>query len=112
MVRLFPLPPRVILPAGTRLEFNEVAVTTRLLPAVSRSVMVNGIGPVEVSSLTVRSGMWEMMGGSLMGRTVTVKLRAMILLLAPPSLAITVRVADPVASGTALKVSRPDDSGL
>ena len=48
-VRLEPLPPKTMLPLGTREGLDEEPITSRLEAAVSASPMVKEIGPVEVS---------------------------------------------------------------
>src|SRR6185436_2995633 len=71
--RFVPLPPRTMLPVGTRTVLLEVAVTVRFGPAVSMSPMVKGMGPVSVSSPTERLPREEIVGLSFTGVTVRVK---------------------------------------
>ena len=52
------------------------------------------------------------MGGWLTGLTVTVKVRETMLLLVPPSLTVTVMVAEPKASLAGVKVIEPVVLGL
>ena len=63
-------------------------------------------------SLIVRSVSVLSVGGWLTGLTVTVKVRDMTLLLAPPSLTVTVIVADPFAEATGVKAIEPVALGL
>src|SRR4051794_34558425 len=73
-VRLTPLPPSRMLLLRTRLVFEEVAVTVRLVAAVSTSPTVNGTAPVFESSSMVWLGRVEMVGRSLTEVTVRRKL--------------------------------------
>src|SRR5204863_3729515 len=65
IVRLAPLPPRVILPLGTKTVFEDVALTTRLPAAVSLSSTVKLIGPAEPLAGITWSAMVEIVGGVL-----------------------------------------------
>src|SRR5438552_764626 len=71
--RLVPLPPKTMLALGTNVRLVDVALRVRLPAAVSTSPIMNAMGPVEVSSLTVWLPMAEMVGGSLTAFTVTRK---------------------------------------
>src|SRR3954464_7606656 len=53
IVRLLSLPPKTKFALGTSVGLEELAVRTRLLRAVSGSLIVNAIGPVEVFTLVV-----------------------------------------------------------
>jgi hypothetical protein len=66
-VRFEPVPPpSEIFVRGIRVRLDDLTETTRFDPGVSRSVTVNPMGPVEVSSLTDRGAMVEIAGGALM----------------------------------------------
>src|SRR2546423_13206783 len=74
-VRLDPLPPKTMLLTGTRVGLDDEPLSARVLAADSASPMVKLIGPVEVSSAVVWSGMSEITGGELLaGVTVRTKL--------------------------------------
>ena len=111
-VRLAPEPPKVILAFGTRVGFEEVPDSVRLATGVSKSPTVNEMGPAALFSPVVWSAMPEIVGGSLMPVTVTVKVRLKVLLAACPSLTVTVRVADPLALVAGLNISVPVALGL
>ncbi len=57
--------------------------------------MANGMAAAAESTAMTRFAMLVMVGGSLTWLTVTVKERETTLLLAPPSLTVTVIVAEP-----------------
>src|SRR4051812_5468647 len=69
-VRLGPLPPKVMLLAGTRVGFDELALKVRFAGAVSGSPTVKLRGPVVPFTLIVWLGMLEIDGGSLTALTV------------------------------------------
>src|SRR5438046_1318202 len=58
-----PLPSKTIFASGTRPGLDEWPRTVKLPAAVSRSLMVNGIAGVGVSSSVAWSGTLEMAGG-------------------------------------------------
>src|ERR1051325_2775881 len=91
-VRLAPLPPNTMLWVGMSVGFDEPAVKVRLPAAVSTSPIVKLMAPVEVSSLIVRSVVWEMVGRSFTEVTVRTKVS---LAVEEPSLTVTVMVAEP-----------------
>ena len=63
-VRLEPLPPNTIFVPGTRLVFEELAVSTSDSTGTLTSPIVKLMGPVELLLLTVISGMGEMDGAT------------------------------------------------
>ena len=63
-------------------------------------------------SLRVRLPIASSVGGWLTGLTVTVKARLTMLLLAPPSLTVTVMVVEPKALAAGVKLSVPMAAGL
>src|SRR5437588_166769 len=92
-VRLEPLPPKTMLLTGTSVGLDDVALSTRLLAAVSASPMVKLSGPVDVSSAVVWSAMFDIVGGELLaGVTVS---RKVSLAVDEPSFTVTVIVAEP-----------------
>ena len=91
-VRDEPLPPRMMLPSGTSAGLDEVAVTTRLAAAVSRSPTVKAIAPVDVSSFVIRSAISAIVGPSFTAVTVS---RNGSLAVSAPSLTVSVMVAVP-----------------
>ncbi len=68
--RAAPEPPKPMLATGTRAVLEEDLVSVRLPAAVSTSPTVKGTAPVELSSLTVRLAMLEMVGASFTAATV------------------------------------------
>src|SRR5713101_9434384 len=96
-VRLGPLPPRAMPAAATSPVLEEVALSARLVAAVSASPMVKGMAAVGVFSLVVWSAMAEIVGRSFTGATVTVKLWLTVLFTLWPSFTVTVIVALPFA---------------
>ena len=90
-VRLGPLPPRAMPAVATSPVLEEVALSARLVAAVSASPMVKGIAAVGVFSLVVWSAMAEMIGRSFTGVTVTVKLRLTVLFALWPSFKASAR---------------------
>src|SRR4051795_13054776 len=64
-VRLAPLPPRLMLPRGTRAGLEELLLRIRLARPVSTSPIVKLNGPVELSTLMFWLAMLEIAGGSL-----------------------------------------------
>src|SRR5262245_39183422 len=56
-VLLLPLPPKVMLPAGTSAGLDDDALITRLFTGVSTSLTVKGITPVGVFTVVERSAM-------------------------------------------------------
>ena len=93
MVRLEPLPPNVIFPFGTRVVFEEVAVTVRDVSGVSTSPTVKGISPVAMSSFVDLSVILLMVGRSFKATTVKTKVSLAVLV---PSLTVTVMVLMPL----------------
>src|ERR1051325_1171021 len=85
IVRLEPLPPKVIFAFGTRAGLEELAVRIRLVAAVSTSPTVNGMGPIGAFTGVVWLAIGDMTGGSFTALTVTVKVRLIRLLLLWPS---------------------------
>ena len=74
--------------------------------------MVSGMGTVAESIAMIRLVRLEMVGGRLTGLTVTVKERETTLLLALPSLTVTVIVAEPEAEVTGVNRIEPVALGL
>ena len=91
-VRLAPLPLKTMFSLGTKVVFDEEAITVRLAAGVSASPTVKAIAGVGTSSLVVWSAMSEMVGGSFTALTVSTK---MSLAVSDPSLTATVIVAVP-----------------
>jgi len=92
-VRLVPLPPKTRLALGNKFVFDELPVTVRLAAGVSTSPTVTGRAPVAVSSAVVWSVTSLIVGGSFCAVTVRTKVS---LVVAVPSLTLTVMVADPL----------------
>src|SRR5687768_16208072 len=92
-----------MLAVGTSVVFDEPAERVRLAAAVSTSPMVKVRAAVGVSSLVARSAMSVIVGTSLTALTVKTKVS---LLLAVPSLTVTVMVAVPdrLAAGVTVMV--------
>ena len=112
MVRLAPLPPRTISAGSTSEALSDVADTVRLAAGVSVSPTVKAIAGVDVSMAITRPGMEEIVGATLTWLTVTVKVRETTLLLVPPSLTVTVMVAEPEAAATGVNLIEPLAPGL
>ena len=99
---------------GIRLGLPEEAVMVRVwfslaAPEVMpERLMVCWAAP----SLMARSASVPSVGTWLTGLTVTVKVREITLLLAPPSLTVTVIVAEPKAESTGVKLIEPVVLGL
>src|SRR6266853_1946674 len=92
-VMLEPLPPKKKL--ETRFVLEEIALRDRLVTGVSASPIVKASGPVEVSSSMTRSLSGVMVGSSLTGYTVRLKL---VLVINPlPSVTVRVMVTAPFA---------------
>src|SRR4051794_34992915 len=91
-VRLPPLPPKVILPLGTRVWFAEDPETVKAVSAVSISATVKLIGPTAVSCVVIWLAIFEIVGASFTGLTVR---RKLVLELEVPSFTLTVIVALP-----------------
>src|SRR5687767_15213900 len=91
-VRLAPLRPIKIRSSGTSARLSEFTLKVSCSGAVSGSLIVNGIGPVLVSSLIVWLGMSEIDGPSLTGFTTTVNVSLADI---DPSLTVTVINAVP-----------------
>src|ERR1043166_654969 len=106
-VRLVPATPKVMFEAGTSAGLEEVAEKTSAASGVSTSPTAREIGPTNVSSSTDWLAIGPMVGGSLIAFTVTLKLRVVMLLLAPPSLTVIVMSAAPLASGNGANVNTP-----
>src|SRR5216117_1392592 len=83
-VRLAPLPPKAMLPLGTKVVFDDMPDTVRLPAGVSRSLMVKLIAGVGVLRSVLVKERLEITGAVLSGRTVTVK--AVLLDLPPVSI--------------------------
>ena len=66
MVRLAPEPAKTMFPSGTSVGFDELPLTDKLPAVSSASATVKLIAPVCVSSLIVRPGMLEIVGGVLL----------------------------------------------
>src|SRR4051812_26284470 len=82
-VRLFPPPPKARLEFGTSVGFEELAVRTRLVAAVSGSLIEKAIGPVGVLTAVDWSGILLIVGGA--PRTTVVTARFHPMLIAPLS---------------------------
>src|SRR3989442_10137918 len=113
--RLDPIPAKTILLLGTSAGLDEAPLSTRLAASVSRSPTVKLIGPVELSCGMLWSEMFEIVGGSFRGVTVSVnvlvavKARSLTTteMLALPNLLaagvnVTVRLAPPPPKTIAL----------
>lgn len=102
-VRLDPLPPKEIFPAGTRLRLEEVAETVRNPVEVSASPTVKAIAPVLVLPTMDRFAMSPIVGAVF--SVVTVKVNA-VLAESAPSLTVAVIVAVPLwpAAGVTVRV--------
>lgn len=94
IVLLAPLPPNVMLALGTTVVLLEVALTVRLLVAVSASPIVKEIGPTGVSCNVDWSAIAEIVGGVFAG-AVTVSVKS-VEALSVPSVTVMVIVVDPV----------------
>jgi len=101
-VRLPPLPPNSIPLSGTNVVLDELPDTFRLLEADSGSLTARAIGPVVVSSEIVRLEILLIVGASLTGSTVTVKVSLSVRL---PSLTVTVIVVVPDWSADGVTVT-------
>src|ERR1051325_3289905 len=110
-VREEPLPPTTIEAFGTRTGFDELALTVKP-QSPSTSSTVKASGPSGTSSSVPWSANTEMVGGSLIGLTVTWKVRLKTPLVAEQSLTVTVITEVPLAFVTELKVSVAVASGL
>src|SRR3954471_21824604 len=82
-VRLFPPPPKARLEFGTSVGFEELAVKTRLVAAVSGSLIAKAIGPTGVPTVVAWSGIVLIVGGA--PRTTVVTVRFHPVLIAPLS---------------------------
>ena len=111
-VRLPAVPPNTMPETGTRVGLPELPETVRLDAAVSGSLMLNGIAAVDVLAAITRLVMTEIVGDWLTLLTVTVNARETMLLLAPPSLTVTVMVAEPDAEATRVNLREPVALGL
>ena len=69
-VRFVPLPPRMIFAFGTRVVFDDVAVTVRDAAGVSTSPTAKAILPVDISSFVLLSEMSLTVGKSFTAITV------------------------------------------
>ena len=94
MVRLEVEPPRVILPFGTSVVFEEVAVTVNEVAGVSTSPTVKVMFPVAVSSAVVLSVISLMVGKSF--TATTVKTKVSLAVPVSPSVTVTVIVLVPL----------------
>ena len=111
-VRLPLLPPNTMSAGSTRVGLSELPDSVRFAAGVSASPTVNGIAGVVASTAIIRFVMLEMVGGVFTWSMVTVKEWETILLLVPPSLTVTVMVAEPYALVTGVKASEPVVLGL
>jgi len=111
-VRLLPAPPKTMSVVCTSSGLSELPERVRFAAGVSGSPMVNGMGTVAESIAMIRLVRLEMVGGRLTGLTVTVKERETTLLLALPSLTVTVIVAEPEAEVTGVNRIEPVALGL
>src|ERR1043165_561829 len=88
-VRLPALPPNTMLPTGTNVGLEELAVKVSWFAEVLSSPMVKGIAAVGVSSFVTRLVMLEMVGAALAEALIyNVKLRLKVVI---PSLTETVK---------------------
>jgi len=81
-----------MLPVGIRAVLEELPERVRLLAGVSISLTVKLIGPAATSSFVIWSAISTIVGASLMGLTVKMKVSEERL---TPSLTVTVMVAVP-----------------
>src|SRR5262249_38016274 len=104
-----------MLPMGTRVVFDDVAVRVRPTGPVAGSFTVQGM-VMGVSSGVVWSAILEMTGGSLTALTRTVKVRLTVfcppLAVPPLSWTVTVMMAAPLALATGVNVRAPVEFGL
>jgi hypothetical protein len=77
-VRFVPEPPKTIFATGTRLVFDELAVMTKLVAAVSASPIVKAKAEVELFALMVWS-VTSLMVGGVFGGAITVKTKLSLL---------------------------------
>ncbi len=91
-MRFAAVPPRTTFATGTRVVFDEAAVTVRLLVAVCASPTVKARAAVEVFALIVVAAMVEIVGAVFDAFTVRTKLE---LALSEPSETVRVIVAVP-----------------
>src|SRR5258706_1936255 len=107
-VLLPPLPPKTMLAFGSRSGLEDVPDRVNNVVGVVESPMVKAMGPAEVSSLMLGLEIAEMVGFALpVARTFTTKVRLNVLLMAWPSLTVTVIVAVPVTLFCGRKLRRP-----
>jgi hypothetical protein len=102
---LAPLPPKTMLPCGIRVASDEVAERIRPVTDESTSRTVKGMAWEGVLAAVCWLAMTEMVGASLTAATETLKDRVVTLLLAWPSLTVTVMVALPLASASGVNLS-------
>jgi hypothetical protein len=102
-VRLDPLPPNEMFPAGTNVRLDDVAETVRNPVEVSASPTVKAIAPVVVLPTIERLAMSPIVGAVF--NAVTVRVKA-VLAESEPSLTVAVIVAVPLwpAAGVTVKV--------
>ena len=94
-VRLEPLPPKKMFAFGSKVMFDDTAVTTRLVAGVSRSPTVKEIGVVGVLVRVVWLAMALMLGGLFVGTT-TVNRKLVLAVAPPPSVTVNVTAATPL----------------
>src|SRR5690348_12013527 len=97
-----------------RVVSNDAAVTVKVWVSLGAPELMPERLTVCAAafSLTVKSARVFRVGGWFTGLMVTVKERVTILLLAPPSLTVTVIVAEPLALATGVKEREPMVAGL
>ena len=108
-VRFAPEPLRTMPLFWTSEVFDELAVTVKLPAAVSVSLMVKGTTAMVVLTKFVEPVMAAIVGRRLI---VAVNERVVVLLAAPPSLTVTVIVAEPETPDSAETFNEPVAFGL
>src|SRR6267378_5018914 len=111
-VREVPVPPKTIAEGLTSERLSEVPDRIRLAAGASISLMVKGSGGVLRSTAMITLANEEIVGIWFTGATVTMNERETRLLVAAPSLTMTVMIAEPKAKPTGRKVSAPVTLGL
>ena len=94
-LRPLPLPPKMMLPSGANVVFDEVAESVRPLGWVSASPIVKAMGDVGVFSFVDWSAI-EVIVGGMLSLTVNTKFTAV---LSVPSLTVMVMVVVPLSPG-------------
>src|SRR5438093_597762 len=99
---------------GIKLVLPDVAVTVSVCASLAAPAPIPERFTVWLAafSLSATSLMGFNVGGSFTGLTVTVKARVTTLLLAPPSLTVTVMVAVPLMFDTGVRLNVPVAVGL